>query len=882
MAELTLDRMAHGGIYDQLGGGFHRYAVDAIWLVPHFEKMLYDNALLARAYLQAYEATGAARHAEVAASTLDYLVRELRLPMAGTPRRPTPTPTASRDRPSCGRPRGARAARRRRGSGRGALRHHASRELRGSDRALARDRARRGEHALVPNVKHADTLDFAAFHAAYEDLDPPGRARTSSRPTTSRARRCRSPTRARSARCTRCRGSCPARASSSASARSLPARVRGRRPADARRARRQQDRHAHEHLRPPHHPGRGERRVPRRGARPAARRATTSTTTSSRSFGVPYEPARWSHRPQPARRLGRGAARRSSRCSSSSTCTACAATSSRTSTRSACKEPRTHPELDPNHWGLTIWDLDREFPTGGLAGASTHEAARHPRRAARRVRAHRSASSTCTSRSPTRRRGSRSRSRACTATRRSTTSAAILDRAERGRGVRALPAHEVPRAEALQPRRRRDADPDARRSCSTRAADDGVRGGRDGHGAPRPAQRARQHRRQVVRADLPRVRGRARPERAAGLGRREVPRRRDRQVHRAVGRDDRASRSPRTRATSKPSTRSSRAWRAPSRTGCGDADARPGAAGADPRRRRVRGPGRGRGDAQPLRAARLRRRRHGAHRREQPGRLHDHARASRRSTVYATDIAKAVQAPIFHVNGDDPEAARARRSGSRSSSASVFKKDVVVDMVCYRRYGHNEGDEPAFTQPRMYEVIDAAPLGPQALHRAAREPRRPHARGGRAGARRLPRPARSRVRRDARRANAPQPRASTAERARRPRRRRVDTGVPRERLERIVDALVTVPDGFEPAPEARSASSANRRTEFDADQVDWALAEALAFGSLLLEGTPVRARGPGHAARHVQPAPRACSSTTRTEAGVHAARAPRRRRRRRS
>ena len=83
MAETTLDRMAAGGIHDQLAGGFHRYAVDAIWLVPHFEKMLYDNALLARGYLQAYASTGEERHAVVAASTLDYLVRELRLPHGG-------------------------------------------------------------------------------------------------------------------------------------------------------------------------------------------------------------------------------------------------------------------------------------------------------------------------------------------------------------------------------------------------------------------------------------------------------------------------------------------------------------------------------------------------------------------------------------------------------------------------------------------------------------------------------------------------------------------------------------------------------------------------------------------------------------------------------
>ena len=83
MATTTLDRMAAGGIYDQLGGGFHRYAVDAIWLVPHFEKMLYDNALLASAYLHAWQVTATPRYREVVCETLDYMLRELRLPEGG-------------------------------------------------------------------------------------------------------------------------------------------------------------------------------------------------------------------------------------------------------------------------------------------------------------------------------------------------------------------------------------------------------------------------------------------------------------------------------------------------------------------------------------------------------------------------------------------------------------------------------------------------------------------------------------------------------------------------------------------------------------------------------------------------------------------------------
>jgi uncharacterized protein len=83
MARLTLDKMAAGGIFDQVGGGFHRYSTDGRWLVPHFEKMLYDNALLVRLYTHAWQLTGDDRYRRVASRTADYLLRELRHPDGG-------------------------------------------------------------------------------------------------------------------------------------------------------------------------------------------------------------------------------------------------------------------------------------------------------------------------------------------------------------------------------------------------------------------------------------------------------------------------------------------------------------------------------------------------------------------------------------------------------------------------------------------------------------------------------------------------------------------------------------------------------------------------------------------------------------------------------
>jgi uncharacterized protein YyaL (SSP411 family) len=83
VVEKTLDAMLAGGIYDQVGGGFARYSVDAVWLVPHFEKMLYDNALLARAYLHGWQALGHERYRRVCEETLDWMLGEMRGPEGG-------------------------------------------------------------------------------------------------------------------------------------------------------------------------------------------------------------------------------------------------------------------------------------------------------------------------------------------------------------------------------------------------------------------------------------------------------------------------------------------------------------------------------------------------------------------------------------------------------------------------------------------------------------------------------------------------------------------------------------------------------------------------------------------------------------------------------
>ena len=213
-----------------------------------------------------------------------------------------------------------------------------------------------------------------------------------------------------------------------------------------------------------------------------------------------------------------------------------------------------------------------------------------------------------------------------------------------------------------------------------------------------------------------------------------------------------------------------------------------------------------------------------------------------RSSVYATDIAKMVQAPIFHVNGDDPEAA-VRVMHLAFAFRRTFRKDVVVDLVCYRRYGHNEADEPAFTQPRMYELIDA--------HQSVRAiyTQQLIARGDISLEDEKQVEADFRARLDTAfaetHATGDDARADPPAAGVRPRGARATRSSPRSSLDVldvIVDALARMPEGFTANRKLERQLQA-RRAEFDRDEIDWALAEALAYGSLVLEGTTVRLAG---------------------------------------
>jgi 2-oxoglutarate decarboxylase len=211
-----------------------------------------------------------------------------------------------------------------------------------------------------------------------------------------------------------------------------------------------------------------------------------------------------------------------------------------------------------------------------------------------------------------------------------------------------------------------------------------------------------------------------------------------------------------------------------------------------------------------------------------------------RSSEYSTDVAKMVQAPIFHVNGDDPEAV-VRVARLAFAYRQAFHKDVVIDMVCYRRHGHNEGDDPSYTQPLMYKRIEARRSVRKLYTEALVKKGDISLEEAEAALDDFQR--RLQVALDETRSQAhPEPLENAPERTFPGVRPHVDTGVPKEALDEILAALEVVPDGFTVHPKLAKQFE-GRRAMYDDGEVDWALGEALAFGSLLHEGTSVRVSG---------------------------------------
>jgi 2-oxoglutarate dehydrogenase E1 component len=215
-----------------------------------------------------------------------------------------------------------------------------------------------------------------------------------------------------------------------------------------------------------------------------------------------------------------------------------------------------------------------------------------------------------------------------------------------------------------------------------------------------------------------------------------------------------------------------------------------------------------------------------------------------RSTRYASDVAQSVRAPVFHVNADHPEVV-AWAAQLALAYRQTFHMDVVIDLVCFRRHGHNELDDASFTQPVMARLIQRHP----AVSRIYAEKL---ARAGAVGqneAQHMVERVKSDLvaARDTARAMARQvvQRLGGAWKGLKPAGAdwSAHTAVPRERLEQVARALGRAPDGFHWHPRLRRMMDERSRSVLEDGRLDWGAGEALAVGTLLLDGRPVRLSG---------------------------------------
>lgn len=219
-----------------------------------------------------------------------------------------------------------------------------------------------------------------------------------------------------------------------------------------------------------------------------------------------------------------------------------------------------------------------------------------------------------------------------------------------------------------------------------------------------------------------------------------------------------------------------------------------------------------------------------------------------RSSIYCTDIAKVIDAPVFHVNGDDPEAVVFCMQMA-IEYRQKFKRDVFVDMVCYRRHGHNESDEPKFTQPSLYNIISKHPNPREIYNKKLIE------RGDVSAdvAKNMDKEFRSLLQdrlNMVKQTSIPYQFQKTQKEWMDLRKatqedfeKSPETGVSQEVVDKIGTALTTIPDTFKPLKQIEKLLKTRKEQFFDKKELDWAGGELLAYGSLLIDGFYVRLSG---------------------------------------
>ena len=219
-----------------------------------------------------------------------------------------------------------------------------------------------------------------------------------------------------------------------------------------------------------------------------------------------------------------------------------------------------------------------------------------------------------------------------------------------------------------------------------------------------------------------------------------------------------------------------------------------------------------------------------------------------RTSIYCTDVAKVIDAPVIHVNGDNAEAVvfAARLA---AEFRQKFNKDIFVDMVCYRRHGHNESDEPKFTQPELYNIISKHPnpreiYTKQLIERGDFDAKiatqmdeefRQLLQDRLNMVKEKPLPYQA-TKFETEWANLRRSKPEDFEKS-------PETGISQDQIEKVAEAITFIPKGFKPIKQIEAQMKQRKEMFFETKELNWAAAELLAYGSLLLEGKTVRLTG---------------------------------------